>query len=39
MGNVETATKFSRLKNISSIEDKYPLFVFKCLFYNYKEKL
>ena len=23
MGNIETATKFSRLKSISSIEDNY----------------
>ena len=23
MGNIETTTKFSRLKSISSIEDKY----------------
>ena len=23
MGNIETTTKFSRLKSISSVEDKY----------------
>ena len=31
MGNVETTTKFSRLKSISSIED-FNLFVFSFLF-------
>ena len=34
MGNIETTTKFSRLKSISSIEDNYSfsnLFVFQCL--------
>ena len=43
MGNVETTTKFSRLKSVSSIEDNCffysDLFIFKGLFYNYKGKL
>ena len=41
MGNIETKTKFSRLKSISNIEDNYyficNLFVFKCLFTITKE--
>ena len=40
MGNIETTTKFSRLKSISSIEDNYSfsnLFVFECLVTNTKE--
>ena len=40
MGNIETMTKFSRLKNISSIEDNYSSNVVIYFFlHNYKGKL
>ena len=44
MGNIETATKFSRLESISSIEDNHSFslfvffgFFFKCFFTITKE--
>ena len=39
MGNIETMTKFSRLKSISSIEDNYSSNVVIYFFHNYKGKL
>ena len=43
MGNIETATKFSRLESISSIEDNYSfslvIFFFQVFLYNYKRRL
>ena len=32
MGNIETATKFSRLKSISSIEDNYVFIIYNYAF-------
>ena len=39
MGNMETTTKFRRLKSISSNEDNYYFTLVIYFFFNYKGKL